>query len=76
MKRQLKTQIESLCAYSPPLFAGASLKPQNEARGRVGERHSPPLFAGASLKPADRAPLFWMMMKFPPAFRGGPFEAG
>jgi len=36
--------------YSPPLFAGASLKPFGVAHSDQVAANSPPLFAGASLK--------------------------
>ena len=67
--------------YSPPLFAGASLK--HGDLSRVDRRstisgHSPPLFAGASLKRVEiRNATFFLDSRslFPPAFCGGLIEA-
>ena len=65
--------------YSPPLFAGASLKlcvASSCVLSPASRRYSPPLFAGASLKPGFFDALENGRLNSPPLFAGASLKPG
>ena len=67
----MRRDIENSLPYSPPLFAGASLKLGRAFVRRATASDSPPLFAGASLKRLGLGTL-GPDGQIPPRFSRGP----